>query len=626
MRKFLTGILTNAFKFTGGTPADGKVLTSDSDGDASWSDTLSAVRINPRVSSATSASTLSPDISAYDQYDFTALAVNLAINAPTGTPTDGEKLLFRFRDSGAPRTLTWNAIYAETYASLPTETVPGEDIYIGVIYNAAEAVWDVVAGLTGAGGGAGDVTGPASSTDNAVARYDSTTGKIIQNSGVTVDDSNNLSANGVYANAMGTDTISEVTSGAGVTIDSVLIKDGLVDGRDVSVDGTKLNTIETSADVTDAANVAAAGAIMDGDFSTNGSMHRTASGTYISRTLTGTANRITVTNGDGVSGNPTFDVGSNVYTVGGTDASVADGGTGRSTSTTAYGVIAAGTTATGAHQTIAPGNAGQVLTSNGTSALGSFQDLTTIRKSVSQTAHGLSNFEFVRLSGANYVKAQADSGANAEVIGMVINSTTNAFTLVMQGQVTGLTGLTAGTVYFLSPSSAGVSTSTEPSTGGQVSKPIFIADTTTSGYVISHRGMVIPPGATSVAAEVANLLYPIGSIYTNAVDATNPATLLGFGTWSAFASGRVAVGLDSGQTEFDTLGETGGHKDMQAHKHTFWGSWRGDSGGTTGSQGQYGSTTPGGTTTADTPIGTAGTGNAGNLQPYVVVHMWRRTA
>jgi hypothetical protein len=44
--------------------------------------------------------------------------------------------------------------------------------------------------------GAGDVTGPASSTDNAIARYDLTTGKIIQNSGVTIDDSDNLTIPG----------------------------------------------------------------------------------------------------------------------------------------------------------------------------------------------------------------------------------------------------------------------------------------------------------------------------------------------------------------------------------------------------------------------------------------------
>lgn len=42
-------------------------------------------------------------------------------------------------------------------------------------------------------GGVGDVVGPASSTDNAVARFDGTTGKLVQNSGVIIDDSNNIS-------------------------------------------------------------------------------------------------------------------------------------------------------------------------------------------------------------------------------------------------------------------------------------------------------------------------------------------------------------------------------------------------------------------------------------------------
>tara|TARA_R100000951_G_scaffold36292_3_gene31033 strand:+ start:9832 stop:13371 length:3540 start_codon:yes stop_codon:yes gene_type:complete len=58
------------------------------------------------------------------------------------------------------------------------------------------------------------------------------------------------------------DTIDETTADGGVTIDSVLLKDGEVDGRDVAVDGAKLDGIEASADVTDTANVATAGALM----------------------------------------------------------------------------------------------------------------------------------------------------------------------------------------------------------------------------------------------------------------------------------------------------------------------------------------------------------------------------
>lgn len=55
---------------------------------------------------------------------------------------------------------------------------------------------------------------------------------------------------------------------------------GNVDGVDVSAAKTKLDTIETNADVTDATNVAAAGAVMDGDFGSNGLMERTGAGTY----------------------------------------------------------------------------------------------------------------------------------------------------------------------------------------------------------------------------------------------------------------------------------------------------------------------------------------------------------
>jgi hypothetical protein len=64
------------------------------------------------------------------------------------------------------------------------------------------------------------------------------------------------------------------------------------------------------------------------------------------------------------------------YSAGGTDVPVSDGGTGRSTSTTAYGLIAAGTTATGAHQTLATGSSGQVLRSGGASALPAWSSAT----------------------------------------------------------------------------------------------------------------------------------------------------------------------------------------------------------------------------------------------------------
>jgi hypothetical protein len=110
--------------------------------------TLTNKRIDPRVTSAASASSLTPDVSAADVYAYTALAANLTINAPTGTPVDGDKLIFRILDNGTSRTLTWNATYTVIGATLPTSTTVNKTVYVGCIYNANNTRWDVVAVAT----------------------------------------------------------------------------------------------------------------------------------------------------------------------------------------------------------------------------------------------------------------------------------------------------------------------------------------------------------------------------------------------------------------------------------------------------------------------------------------------
>ncbi len=140
-------------------------------------------------------------------------------------------------------------------------------------------------------------------------------------------------------------------------------------------------------------------------------------------------------------------------------------------------------------------------------------------------------------------------------------------------------------------------------------------------------------GVNTVADFIENA-YPVGSIYINASDSTNPATLLGFGTWSAFGAGRVMVGLDSGQTEFDTAEETGGAKthtlttaEMPAHDHdlTYRDTVTGAAGGATAAQWQVAAANNLGTLT-DAVSNTGGGGAHNNLQPYIVVYMWKRTA
>jgi len=127
-------------------------------------------------------------------------------------------------------------------------------------------------------------------------------------------------------------------------------------------------------------------------------------------------------------------------------------------------------------------------------------------------------------------------------------------------------------------------------------------------------------------------VYPVGSIYINASDGTNPGTLLGFGTWVAFGAGRVPVGIDATQTEFDTAEETGGAKthtltisEMPSHTHNL-----GSKDSTAGDGGSFNEEfieDPADTTNGPnvTSSSTGGGSAHNNLQPYIVVYMWKRT-
>lgn len=148
--------------------------------------------------------------------------------------------------------------------------------------------------------------------------------------------------------------------------------------------------------------------------------------------------------------------------------------------------------------------------------------------------------------------------------------------------------------------------------------------------------------------------FPIGFVYISTV-ATNPAGLLGFGVWQAIGAGRVLVGIDPTQEEFDTLGETGGAKEVtlttaqmpshthvqdshnhvqNAHQHTALTA--SNAAGTSGANFTRGSgsqaTLATTNATATNQAATATNQNTGggqphtNLMPYRVVHMWERTA
>lgn len=78
-------------------------------------------------------------------FTVTALAANATFAAPSGTPVNDNKLTIRIKDNAAARTLAWNAIYRAGDTALPTTTVISKTMYLGFIYNGADAKWDFVA-------------------------------------------------------------------------------------------------------------------------------------------------------------------------------------------------------------------------------------------------------------------------------------------------------------------------------------------------------------------------------------------------------------------------------------------------------------------------------------------------
>lgn len=144
-------------------------------------------------------------------------------------------------------------------------------------------------------------------------------------------------------------------------------------------------------------------------------------------------------------------------------------------------------------------------------------------------------------------------------------------------------------------------------------------------------------------------LHPVGSIYINATNSTNPGTLLGFGTWTAFGAGRVPVGFNASNPLFDTAEETGGSADaiVVSHNHTATTSITdpghthsinayqagydvpndrvaGDAWNTPTTYNTNSATT--GITASTTVASSGSSGTNANYQPYITVYMWKRTA
>lgn len=205
------------------------------------------------------------------------------------------------------------------------------------------------------------------------------------------------------------------------------------------------------------------------------------------------------------------------------------------------------------------------------------------------------------------------------------------------GTLTNCTGLplTTGITGTLAVANGGTGVTTSTGTGNVV----LSASPTLTGTPVAPTASAGTSTTQIATTAFMATMYPIGCIYTSTVS-TNPGTLFGFGTWVAFGAGRVLIGDGGGFT----AGSTGGSADAivvshthtatdSGHTHTYAGSvtqstflYSGGGGTSTiGVPQKAGSATDSGT--ANITVASSGSsGTNANLQPYVVVYMWNRTA
>ncbi len=153
-------------------------------------------------------------------------------------------------------------------------------------------------------------------------------------------------------------------------------------------------------------------------------------------------------------------------------------------------------------------------------------------------------------------------------------------------------------------------------------------ETTDAGATVTGD-LTITGSVTAGGNNIVQNAYPVGSIYMNATNATNPATLLGFGTWAAFGTGRMLIGIDSSDSDFDTAEETGGSKThtiaqtnlpditLQTTESVKIEESPSNKGSSSGSGAAYNK--------ADVPLGGDGTA-INHMPPFIAVYMWKRTA
>ena len=120
----------------------------------------------------------------------------------------------------------------------------------------------------------------------------------------------------------------------------------------------------------------------------------------------------------------------------------------------------------------------------------------SLTEDVTQVGHSFTIGDPVYYASSAWVASDAGAENTAEVLGIVTSVAGNDFTVTLGGRITGLSGLTADSIYYLGV--GGGMDLTEPSTVDQVSKPIFYSTSTTDGIFLQMRGSTVTDGSVQV--------------------------------------------------------------------------------------------------------------------------------